>query len=277
MDEDRADSRRELSSREAETSEEIAALHEQLAHKDQEYLALQQEFAQLRARVSQEDARVQDRQVLRQDPSPTPSTVTTKPLVKLREFDGKGSAIQWWLKFMTFIQLHGLSNRDALLRLPFYLVGVAGVWFDTLDASYKVTLETVKIAFIARFKPTSNLKLDLMDIKQLPNEKVDDFINRVTALTVDRPADPEMLLHVVSKGLRPSILKRVIQEDCSTLEELRRVANREEVAERIHFDSPDINATNSVNALEKIGRRLDSLEENNKRQTMPKNSVPFPS
>ena len=78
---------------------------------------------------------------------------------------------------------------------------------------------------------------------------------------MDRPADPEIVLHAVSRGLRPSLLKRIIQEDCTTLANLRRVATREEVAERI--DIPANQNKAAVNALEK---RMESEERQRDRQ-----------
>ena len=172
----------------------------------------------------------------------------TKPLVKMRPYNGKSSALQWWLRFMTFIQLNQMSPHGALLRLPFYLQDAAQVWYETLEAKWKVSLEVVKIAFLDRFKPTSNVNVELMDAKQGPTEEADDFINRVTALIVDRPAEPEIILHAVSRGLRPSLLKRIIQEDCTSLENLRRVATREEVAERFDTAPKQAEPAPTVNA-----------------------------
>ena len=107
-------------------------------------------------------------------PAP-PMTVVTRshtPHVTLTKFDGRTSAIQWWLKFMAFIQLQAMSSQQAILSLPFYLTGAAEAWFATLSNEAKASVESIRQAFHDRFRPTSAHNFQLMDVRQGSEETV---------------------------------------------------------------------------------------------------------
>ena len=109
---------------------------DQLATRDEDYMALQTKFAELQAQLQANiqasvaeqqlpppsspppsslmtNDSVANQQVTDMPPPPSPTSMqptaqptvhVTKPYVKIREYDGKSSALQWWLRFMTFVQ-----------------------------------------------------------------------------------------------------------------------------------------------------------------------------
>lgn len=77
-----------------------------------------------------------------------------------------------------------------------------------------------------------------MDVKQKEAESVEDFIHRVTSLTTDRTVDQGWLTTVIMNGLKPDLSAEVIKADPQTLEDLRNVAARAEMAERRRTTTP---------------------------------------
>lgn len=57
-------------------------------------------------------------------------------IFNLEKYNGKTSIIQWWLKFLTFINLQKLSEKMAINTLPFYLTEASESWF--LDDTVKI-------------------------------------------------------------------------------------------------------------------------------------------
>lgn len=94
-----------------------------------------------------------------------------------------------------------------------------------------------------------------MDVKQKSLETVEDFIHRVTLMTTDRRVDQDWLLTVIINGLKPDIGADVIKVDPKSLEELKNVAIRAEVAERRRTNSPALQENTNLallNALQEI-------------------------
>lgn len=147
----------------------------------------------------------------------------------------------------------------AIDTLPFYLTGAAESWFYSVDDVVKRSLSTIKDAIHQRFQPSSRNNLELMDVKQRPSESVEDFIHRVTLMTTDRRVDQDWLLTVIINGLKSDIGADVIKVDPKSLEELRNVAIRAEVAERRRTNSPALQENTNLallNALQEIREDL---------------------
>ncbi|XP_062607551.1 uncharacterized protein LOC134269370 [Saccostrea cucullata] len=143
-----------------EREKEIAALHE----KNEEYQLREMEIRRRESRQIQareeEIENLQDQ--LRRGSSrqpPTTQSHATTPKVKLDKYDGKTSIIQWWLKFITFINLQRLTEKMTIETLPFYLAGAAESWFFSLDEAVKHSLSTIKEAIHQRFQPSSRNNL----------------------------------------------------------------------------------------------------------------------
>lgn len=199
-----------------------------------------------------------------QNQRPETNTVTaSSPKVKLESYDGRSSIIHWWVKFMTFISLQKWSAKVAIDTLPFYLKGAAESWFYSVDDGVKQSISTIKQAIHNRFQESSRNRLELMDVKQKTTESVEDFIHRVTQMTTDRRVDQEWLITVIINGLKPDIGADVIKVDPRTLEELRNVAIRSEVAERRRNNSTTIQENTNLALLNALQDIRDDLKSNN--------------
>ncbi|KAK3093249.1 hypothetical protein FSP39_013247 [Pinctada imbricata] len=177
--------------------------------------------------------------------------------VQLGKFSGKESAILWWTQFMAFIQLTKISESEAISSLLFYFTGVAQIWFANLDETLKQSLETLKGAFMTRFKPSSKLNMNLMDVEQGPYESVEDYIHRVMTATSDRTVSSDWLIHVVTQGLREKIQYAVIQRDPQTMDDLRDAAQKAETSEKLiqkkRAKELEIQAVNKVSWTQENG------------------------
>lgn len=127
----------------------------------------------------------------------------------------------------------------AIDTLSFYLKGAAESWFYSFDDAMKRSLTTIKEAIHQRFQPSSQNNLEMMDVKQKSSETVEDFIHRETLMTTDKRVDQDWLLTVIN-CLKPYIGADVIKVNTKSLEELRNVAIRAEVAERRQTNSPTV-------------------------------------
>lgn len=191
----------------------------------------------------------------RETETPTSALTSSAPKVKLDKHDGKSSIVQWWLKLMTFLSLQKLSEAVAIDTLPFYLTGTAESWFFSLDSNIKSSSESIRQAIHNRFKPSTGHSLQLMDFKQKETESVEDIIHRVTSLTTDRTVDQGWLITVIMNGLKPDLSAEVIKADPQTLEDLRNVVARAEMAERRRTTTPALQESTNLallNALQKI-------------------------
>lgn len=167
---------------------EIAALRERIGEerrrqvdKDDELEALREQLRHMERQRDRQEASVHPVSVL-QLPHSNPIPQTADRLnVRLENFDenfdGKTSAVQWWVKFMALVNLQGLTEQRALLNLPFFLIGAAETWFNTLDATVKASLTAIHRAFINRFKPVSHHAFDLLNFTQGDTESVEEFIH----------------------------------------------------------------------------------------------------
>lgn len=171
---------------------------------------------------------------------------------------------------MTFLSLQKLSEAVATDTLPFYLTGAAESWFFSLDSNIKSSLESIRQAIHNRFKPSTRHNLQLMDVKQKEAESVEDFIHRVTSLTTDRTVDQGWLIIVIMNGMKPDLTAEVIKADPQTLEDLRNVAARAEMAERRWTTTPALQESTNLallNALQEI--REDMRKNRQQHQRRP--------
>ncbi|XP_062574148.1 uncharacterized protein LOC134235987 [Saccostrea cucullata] len=186
------------------------------------------------------------------------------PKVRLEKFNGKVSVVQWWYKFITFINLQKLTEEVAINTLPFYLEGAAESWFYALDGAVKSSLESIRRALHNRFQPSSRHNLQLMDVKQKDQESVEDFMHRVTSMTNDRSVDQDWLITVIINGLKPDISADVVKDDPHSLEQLRNCACRAELAYKIRQKTSSVQDSTNLallNALQDVRSDINVIQE----------------
>lgn len=163
---------------------EIAAFRERIGVERRRQVDKDDELEALREQLRHME-RQRDRQEVSVHPVSVPQLPHSNPIpqtadklnVRFEKFDGKTSAVQWWVKFMALVNLQGLTEQRALLYLPFFLIGEAKTWFNTLDATVKASLTAIHTAFIYRFKPVSHHAFDLLNFTQGDTESVEEFIH----------------------------------------------------------------------------------------------------
>ena len=180
----------------------LGHLRKALEDKESEIATLQERNEEHQHRERQQmQARDEEnehlRNQLRQMRRPPAFSHSANPKVKVEKYDGKTSAIQWWLKFTTFINLQKLTEKMAIETLPFYFAGAAESWYFSLDTAVKRFLTVIKEAIHQRFQTSPRNNLELMDVKQKKMKSVDDFIHRVTQMTTDRHVEQDWLITVI--------------------------------------------------------------------------------
>lgn len=184
------------------------------------------------ARPDEDIARIEEpenQEVSRQSSSSIPVTRQTAPPgfshlprynVQIEQFNGRGDAAQWWLLFTTYITLQKIPEMEAILMLPFFMVGVAREWFSLLPATCKNTLAQVEQALYKRFK-TAKHGSKLTELKQGETESCEDYIHRAMSLNSNKIVTEDFLLELTEKGFRKDLAGIIIPQRAKNMEELR--------------------------------------------------------
>lgn len=83
------------------------------------------------------------------------AAVTAMPLkvsVHLAPYNGVSSVVQWWMNFITYIELFQMTNDQTLNILPFYFTEPVKHWFYQLQLTTRASLTNFKQAFFARYR-----------------------------------------------------------------------------------------------------------------------------
>ena len=98
--------------------------------------------------------------------TPAPLTLVRAshiPLSRLGMFNGvPTSVIQWWITFLTLVNLHGMMEAFTILTLPFYLAGVA----HHVNQHAMLTLRTLAQTFYKDFKQTKPVYKEVLRRQQ---------------------------------------------------------------------------------------------------------------
>lgn len=178
-----------------------------------------------------------------QQPLPQFQMPVPPHLMPVRKFSGKGSVVQWWKSFLTYMTLQGLTEARICQYFPCYLEGNAEYWYNNLNDSIKKSFNLLKEAFLKRFRPTQ-LNVELMDISQGEQETVDDYIHRVLKQFADADVTENSLMTKAMRGLKPALANIVIPQDPVNMEDLRVRACRAEMTLLVTKTQPagDVNA-----------------------------------
>lgn len=149
--------------------------------------------------------------------------------VNFESFSGRGNATEFWAMFMAFVTLQGMPEVSAILILPFHLTGIAREWFNVLDNKYKVSLTSIKEAFLKRFKPLIKRGVKLTDLKQGDTESVDDYIHRAMSFNSENSVSEDFLVSITEKGFRKNLAHIIMPHRSQTMEQLREIAAVAEV------------------------------------------------
>lgn len=114
-----------------------------------------------------------------------------------------------------------MTDKQAILSLPFHLEDKPSEWFSTLADEAKQSLATIKTAFISRFRPQVSTSINLTKLKQSPTENIEDNIHRAIQYNKYRSASVPFLIELAINGMKSSIAHIIIPQQPQTIEELR--------------------------------------------------------
>lgn len=146
-------------------------------------------------------------------------------VIKHSQYHQAEPASQWWALFMAMVAYFRLTESAALSAFPFYLGDIPRQWYFQLNSTFKSSLESLKVAFLDRFKKqTSSFDLNLFSIKQYQEEKVDDYMARVTRLTTEYDLPMHLLVGIIIQGLKPDLRQIVMPQSPENIDKLRKLA-----------------------------------------------------
>lgn len=182
---------------------------------------------------------------------------------QLPKFSGKRgnvSATQWWMLFIQWCSLHAFTEQQILGRIVFHLTDMAQQWYLSLPESSRSTLQQLKSSFLARFGKQNSFHLDLLDIKQMPDETCEEYISRIQQLACDDNIPSLMLINLIAKGFKTDIAEKVLDKDPETFEDLFKFAKRAESTIKLRNNNPLIASIEGMEdrLMDKLSKQLES-------------------
>ena len=131
----------------------------------------------------------------------------------------------WWEQFQKWIDLYEVPNDKVVKVIAFQLSDEAAIWYATLAPEITNNLQRFKAAFLKRFTENERM-LDLLisQIMQGPCENVREYLTRLAQTATHKNISEHTLLAIGINGLRPDILKIVMNKEPANIEELRHYA-----------------------------------------------------
>ena len=199
-------------------------------------------------------------------PRPPPG-YQNKIVVNLKQYNGQTDPMLWWTSFMSYIMLQRMAEWEALLVLPFYLIGIAEQWFELLDVNTKSSLDKIKTAFLNRFNKQKQEDIGLTNLKQQENESVDNYIHRALSYNKTNSVSEEFLVKLTYRGLKPGIQHIVVPQNPTSMADLLGKAITAEMTvnmvqpQTTNVESTIFKAVASIEdkIMDKITQRLDSI------------------
>ncbi|CAC5367309.1 unnamed protein product [Mytilus coruscus] len=189
---------------------------------------------------------------------------------------------------------HSMTEAATLAAFPFQLGENVLQWYLNSDDSVRTSLNNLKQAFLKRFSPDKTLfDTNVLCIKQIPGENVDDYVARVIKQTAECDILAKMIVGIAIQGLRGPLAKIVMPQKPKSMEELREMTLLAEKTIKC-TESPDESLTATIvgmqaeiaNLSEKLNvaslaaistiNRGDSgtLQRQNNFQSQPRNANP---
>lgn len=181
---------------------------------------------------------------------------------QLPKFSGKSgnvSATQWWMLFIQWCSLHAFSEQQILGRIVFHLTDMAQQWYLSLPESSRSTLQQLKSSFLARFGKQNSFHLDVLDVKQMPDETCEEYISRIQQMACDDNIPSLMLINLIAKGFKSEIAEKVLDKDPETFEDLFKFAKRAESTVKLR-NNPLIASIEGMEdrLMDKLSKQLES-------------------
>jgi hypothetical protein len=122
----------------------------------------------------------------------------------VKTFNGRGSVIQWWKAFITYMMIQKITDAMTCTFFPSYLEGDAEQWYHSVSDTMKTSVSRIKDALFTRYCP-SKLSVELIDINQSETETVDEYIHRVLKQCTDTDMSDISKMTKAMKSLKPAL------------------------------------------------------------------------
>ncbi|CAC5385636.1 unnamed protein product [Mytilus coruscus] len=157
--------------------------------------------------------------------------------INLNAYDGKSSAAQWWGYFIRWTLIQKMCEQQQCNSFPFFMAdGIPKQWFATLSETVQNSLQQLKDEFFKRFEKSQGLfDVNILQLKQGQNERVDEFMARLQEKTIGQDIPDNIKIGIAIQGFRGEIGKTVHNTfpKPATLEQLRAIAENAEKSEQL--------------------------------------------
>ena len=193
-------------------------------------------------------------------PQPEVHAPKFRPNIQLKRFTGEG-ALLWWKMLMKMVTFYKMVEEDILLLIPSYFDAGPLAWYHTLSENITSNIKLFEKSFLKRYSTVTNdfLDIDILNMTQTVNEKVEDYITRVLNKCLENNLDNDQLkISILMKGMKKQLAAIVMPSRPKSLDdlcELARVAEQTIVA----TSEPTNNAVTSM--LFDMKAQLDSIQQ----------------
>ena len=139
-------------------------------------------------------------------------------------FSGRADedATEFWRRFQNYLEFKPIvADADKLRLVKAMCIDQAADWADKLEPSELATFNAFKQAFEARWVKPALLKFrsarEMFTKKQMPEESVDNYSNRIRKLANRIDASDETLRYAFVSGLRLKIASFVLSKEPDTM------------------------------------------------------------
>ncbi|CAG2250285.1 unnamed protein product [Mytilus edulis] len=130
-----------------------------------------------------------------------------------------------------------MCEQQQCNSFPFFMAdGIPKQWFATLTQTVQNSLQLLKDEFFKRFEKSQGLfDVNILQLKQGQNERVDEFMARLQEKTTGQDIPDNIKIGIAIQGFRGEIGKTVHNTfpKPTTLEQLRAIAENAEKSEQL--------------------------------------------
>ena len=93
---------------------------------------------------------------------------------------------------------------------------MAKIWFDSLQAATQTSLRLLREAFVARFKPQSNIDISMSSLAQKADKSVKEYFSRFIDNLASKELPINIQISIITQGLKPPLISLVMPQNPQT-------------------------------------------------------------
>ena len=163
---------------------------------------------------------------------------------KLELFNGDGAQdIESYVKrFEQWQKCTNTNDEQALAALRWHLAGQARSWFEKLQTP-PTTIAELKTALTNKFKREKSVDMAIFSLKQMTSETITEFLNRLEKEAFKQDLGQNMIVQIALNGLDKAVGCAISTHGPQTLDDVRRVASRQQTRTTSSVHSADVDVT----------------------------------